>query len=169
MTWFDWFVIALVVGSGGFGYFRGFVKEAISLATWLVAVWFAWRLGGTVEPMLGEWQEIPQMRIWGARALIFVLIMMGGLLLAWLMHKFIKSTGLTKPDRFLGTLFGLLRGAIVVGLVVIGIQLGDLDVEEWFVDAQLREYCEQAADVVVFYAQLGGEYLQENYDLGTAY
>ena len=168
MTWFDWLVIAIVVGSGAFGFFRGFVKEAISLATWLIAIWFAWRLGTSVEPMLGEWREVPQLRIWAARFLIFALIMMLGLLLAWAVHKLVNSTGLSRPDRFLGTLFGLLRGGIMVGLVVIGLQLTGLGEEPWWLGAQSREYCEQAAEIVVFYAQLGGEYLQENYDLGAA-
>jgi membrane protein required for colicin V production len=168
MTWFDWLVIAIVVGSGAFGFFRGFVKEAISLATWLIAIWLAWRLGAAAEPMLGEWRELPELRIWAARALIFAVIMMLGLLLAWALHKLVASTGLSRPDRFLGTLFGLLRGGIVVGLVVIGLQLTGLDLEPWWLGADLREYCEQAADIVIFYAQLGGEYLQENYDLGSA-
>lgn len=168
MTWFDWLVIGIVIGSAGFGFFRGFVKEAISLATWLVAIWFAWRLGASVEPMLGEWREVPQLRIWAARLLIFSLIMMLGLLIAWAIHKLVNSTGLSRPDRFLGTLFGLLRGGIIVGLVVIGLQLGGMSQEPWWLGAQSREYCEQAAEIVVFYAQLGGEYLQENYDLGVA-
>lgn len=168
MTWFDWVVIGIVIGSGAFGFFRGFVKEAISLATWLIAIWFAWRLGTSVEPMLGEWQEIPQLRIWAARLLIFSVIMMLGLLLAWAIHKLVNSTGLSRPDRFLGTLFGLLRGGIIVGLVVIGLQLGGMNQETWWLGAELREYCEQAAEIVVFYAQLGGEYLQDNYDLGVA-
>jgi membrane protein required for colicin V production len=167
MTWFDWLVIVVVVGSGAFGFVRGFVKEAIALATWLVAIWFAWRLGATVEPMLGEWRSVPELRIWGARAVIFVLIMMVGGLLAWAIHKLVDSTGLSRPDRFLGGLFGLARGAIIVGLIVIALQLTGLDIEPWWLGAQLREYCEQIADLVVFYAELGGEYLQENYDLGT--
>lgn len=168
MTWFDWLVIAVVVCSAGFGYFRGFVKEAIALATWLVAIWFAWRLGASVEPMLGEWQNVPELRIWAARAVIFVLIMMLGALLAWAVHKLVSSTGLSRPDRFLGALFGIARGAIIVGLIVIALQLTGLNAEPWWLGAELREYCEQVADVVVFYAQLGGEYLQDNYDLGTA-
>ncbi len=167
-TWFDWLVVAIVIASGAFGFFRGFVKEAVSLASWLIAIWLAWRLGSAVEPMLGEWQEVPQLRIWAARAFIFIIIMMIGALLAWSVHKLVSSTGLSRPDRFLGTLFGLARGAIIVGVVVIGLSLSGKDTEPWFLGAELREYCEEARELVVFYAQLGGEYLQENYDLGAA-
>lgn len=168
MTWFDWLVIAIVLGSGAFGYVRGFVKEALALGAWLVSIWFAWRLGASVAPMLGDWQDVPELRIWAARAIIFVLIMMLGGLLAWGISKLVHSTGLTKPDRALGTVFGLLRGAIFVGLIAIGVQLSDLSSEPWWLGAFLREQCESAADIVQFYAQLGGEYLQENYDLGPA-
>ena len=168
MTWFDWLVIGIIVASGAIGYLRGLVNEAIALAAWLAAIWFAWRLGASVEPMLGEWSRVPELRIWAARAIIFVLIMMVGGFLAWGVRKVVHSTGLTRPDRVLGALFGVLRGAIVIGLIVIGLQLGELDREEWWLGAQLREYCEEAGEIVRSYAQLGGDYLQENYDLGPA-
>jgi len=165
MTWFDWLVGGIVLASGAFGYIRGLVKEAIALVAWLAAIWFAWRLGFSVEPMLGEWQRVPELRIWAARAIIFVLILMIGGLLGWGVRKIVHSTGLTRPDRALGAMFGLLRGAIIVGLVVIGLQLSELDREPWWLGAELREYCEQAAEIVRTYAQLGGDYLEENYDL----
>ncbi|MGD2166899.1 MAG: CvpA family protein [Gammaproteobacteria bacterium] len=168
MTWFDLLVIVIVLGSGVFGYLRGFVKEAVALISWLVAIWFAWRLGASVEPMLGEWRNLPELRIWTARAAIFLLILLIGGLIGLAVRKIVHSTGLTRPDRLLGTAFGALRGAIVVGVIVIALQLTGLDTEAWWLGARLREYCEQAADIIVFYAQLGGEYLQENYDLGSA-
>ena len=168
MTWFDWLVVGIVLGSGALGYLRGLVQEAISLAAWLAAIWFAWRFGFTMEPMLGEWNTVPELRIWAARAIIFVIVMMIGGLLAWGVRKIVHSTGLTRPDRLLGAIFGLLRGAIVVGLVVIGLQLAEQDREAWFLGAQLREYFEEAAEIVRFYAQLGGEYLQDNLNTGPA-
>lgn len=168
MTWFDWLVVAIVVASGALGYLRGLVKEAIALLAWLAAIWFAWRLGSAIEPMLGEWQRVPELRIWAARAIIFVLILMVGAFLAWGVRKVVHSTGLTRTDRVLGGVFGLLRGAIIIGLIVIGLQLSELEREPWWLGAQLREYCEEAAEIVRSYAQLGGDYLQENYDLGPA-
>jgi len=93
--------------------------------------------------------------------------MVGGVL-GWLVRKVVHSSGLTRPDRVLGAAFGLLRGAIVVGLIVIGLQLSELDSESWWLGARFREYCEEAANIVQFYAQLGGEYLQENYNIGPA-
>ena len=168
MTWFDWLVIGIVVASGAFGYLRGLVSEALALVSWLAAIWGAWRFGGQVEPMLGEWGTVPELRIWGARAIVFVLIMLIGGVLGWIVHKLVHSTGLTRPDRLLGAAFGLLRGAIVVGLIVIGLQLSSLSAEPWWLGARLREYCEEAASIVLFYAQLGGEYLEEYYGFGPA-
>jgi membrane protein required for colicin V production len=165
MTWFDWAVIAIQFASGAFGYLRGFVQEAIALATWLAGIWFAWRFGGALMPMLGEWDNVPELRIWAARAIIFIIVLMIGGMLGWLVRKLVQSAGMTKADRTLGTIFGLLRGAILVGLVVIGLRLSGADAEPWWLGAELREYCEQAADIVMFYAQLGGEYLQENYNI----
>ena len=55
MSWIDLLIIAICLGSAGFGFWRGFAKEALSIATWLAAIWLAWRFSWVIEPLLGEW------------------------------------------------------------------------------------------------------------------
>ena len=40
---FDYGLLFILIISGVTSYFRGFFKEALSLASWLVAAWVAWR------------------------------------------------------------------------------------------------------------------------------
>jgi len=42
MHWLDLSIIILIVISGFISLFRGFFKEAVSLATWIFAVWASW-------------------------------------------------------------------------------------------------------------------------------
>ena len=49
----DWFIVGLIVVSSIIGVFRGFMREAISLVTWVLGLWMAWTFSGVVEPHLG--------------------------------------------------------------------------------------------------------------------
>ena len=161
MSWVDLLIIVGCFASAAFGAWRGLAKEALSLVTWLAAIWIAWRFTWLVEPMLGEWVVAPELKIWVARAVIFVLVLAGGGLIAWLVREIIKHTGLSNTDRVLGSLFGFGRGAIIVGLGVIVLQLSGLDEDPWWQEAKLRPYGDRIAEGIRHYAALGSRYLQE--------
>jgi membrane protein required for colicin V production len=160
MSWIDYAILAIAVASAAFGFWRGFVKEAIALVTWLVAILLAWQGAWIVEGRLGEWTAAPELRIWAARAIIFIAVLIAGGLLAWLMRALIRSTGLSSTDRALGALFGLARGALLAGLIAIVIDLAELDDESWWAGARLRPFCEQVAQGIIYYARLGRQYLE---------
>lgn len=160
MSWIDYAIIAICLASAAFGYWRGFVKEAIALVTWLVAILLAWQGAWLVEDRLGEWTAAPELRVWAARAIIFIGVLIVGGLLAWLMRALIRSTGLSSTDRSLGALFGLARGVLLAGLLAIVIGLAELDDESWWAGARLRPFCEQVAEGIIYYAGLGRRYLE---------
>lgn len=160
MSWIDYAILVIGVASAAFGFWRGFVKEAIALVTWLVAFLLAWQGAWLVEGRLGEWTAAPELRVWAARAIIFIGVLIAGGLLAWLMRALIRSTGLSGTDRSLGALFGLARGALLAGLVAIIIDLADLEDESWWAGARLRPFCEQVAQGIIYYAGLGRRYLE---------
>ncbi len=71
MTPVDYFIVLVLVVSAGVGFWRGFVKESLSLLTLLVAIWLAWRFAALIEPKLGNWAADPEVRIWIARVIVF--------------------------------------------------------------------------------------------------
>jgi membrane protein required for colicin V production len=162
VSWIDYVVVAIAVASAAFGYWRGFVKEAIALMTWLVAILLAWQGAWLVEDRLGEWTAAPELRVWAARAIIFIAVLIVGGLLSWLMRTLIRKTGLSGTDRSLGAIFGLARGVLLVGLLAIVIDLADLETESWWSGARLRPFCEQVAEGIIYYAGLGREYLDNS-------
>jgi membrane protein required for colicin V production len=161
MSWIDYAIVAICVASAAFGFWRGFVKEAIALITWLAAILFAWQASWLVEDKLGEWSAAPELRVWAARAIIFIAVLVVGGLIAWLMRAVIRSTGLSGTDRSLGAVFGLARGVLLVGLLALVIDRLELGTDSWWADAKLRPFSEQVAEGILYYAGLGRRYLED--------
>jgi membrane protein required for colicin V production len=167
VSWIDYLIIATCAASAAFGIWRGFVKEAIALATWLVAILLAWQASWIVEERLGEWSAAPELRVWAARAIVFIAVLVIGGLLAWLMRGLIRRSGLSGTDRSLGAIFGLARGVLLVGLLAIVVGLAELEGESWWSEARLRPFSEQVAQGIRYYAGLGSRYIESG-DAGAA-
>jgi membrane protein required for colicin V production len=161
MTPADYAIIVLCVISALFGFWRGFTKEALSLLTLLAAIWLAWRFAWVIEPYFGDWAGAPEVRIWAARAAVFVLVLAAGALASWLARTLIRHSGLSGLDRLLGGGFGLVRGALIVGLAVIVLEFTGLDQDPWWQQARLKTYGDRVAAGIRYYAELGNRYLQE--------
>jgi membrane protein required for colicin V production len=161
MSWVDLLIVFILVVSGAFGFWRGFAKEALSLVSWLAAIWLAWRFSWAVEPLLGEWTVAPELRIWAARAIVFVVVLSIGGLVAWSVRALIRHTGLSGTDRTLGGLFGIARGVLIVGLGAIALQLSGLDQDTWWQEAKLRPFSDRIAAGIRYYAELGSRYIEE--------
>lgn len=161
MTWIDFLIVFICIASAAFGFWRGFAKEALALASWLAAIWLAWRFAWLVEPMLGDWIVAPELKTWTARAIVFIVVLTLGGLLAWLVRALVRSTGLSGTDRTLGGLFGLARGVLLVGLLAIGLQLAGMDQDSWWQAAKLRSFSDRVAAGIRYYAELGGRMLEE--------
>jgi membrane protein required for colicin V production len=161
MSWVDWFIISGCCASAAFGAWRGFTKETLSLVTWLAAVWVAWRFTWVVEPMLGEWIATPEIKIWIARGLIFMLILIIGGRIAWLFRRVIRGTGLSGADRFLGLLLGFGRGIVVLGLFAIILESSSFEENSWWQEAKIKPYGDRVAEGIRFYVSLGSLYIQE--------
>jgi membrane protein required for colicin V production len=161
MTPVDYVIVFLVLVSAAVGIWRGFTSEAMSIITLLAAIGVAWTFAGQLEPMLGEWASAGDVRLWAARVIIFVVVLVIGGLVSWVARKLVRHSGLSGLDRTLGAAFGVLRAAVLVGLAVLVLQFAELDQESWWQEARLRPYAERVAAAVKYYAELGTRYLQD--------
>ena len=162
MTPIDYGILFLVLISAAVGIWRGFTSEALSLITLLAAIGLAWTFADTLAPGLGDWAGAAEARLWLARLIIFLIVLVAGGLVSWLARKLVRGTGLSGLDRTLGAAFGLARAALLVGLAVIVLQFAEVDQESWWQEARLRPYAERVAEAVKYYAELGTRYLQES-------
>ena len=161
MSWVDVVVIFGCFVSAGLGAWRGFMKEVLSLMTWLAAIWLSWRFTWVIEPILGEWVAAPELKLWLARSIIFIVILALGGILSWFVRKLLLHPVLSGTDRLLGAIFGLGRGVIVLGLAVILLRFLGLEEDSRWQEARLNPYGDRIAESILYYAEYGTRYAQQ--------
>jgi membrane protein required for colicin V production len=144
----DYLIIATVVISGAVGLIRGLLREVIALITWIVAAFIAWHFAGSLEPHLGGLLAQPDVRPWVARLILFLAVLLLGHAIGVVVGHFVRLTLLRGVDRFLGLVFGLLRGVVIVGAAVIVCETVRLDSESWWHESALMPFGQDAADVL---------------------
>jgi len=142
----DYLVIAGVVISAIVGAMRGFLREAVALVAWLLALFVAWHFSDLIEPHLGGLLAGSYVKPWAARIIIVLLIVLLGAGIGALLNHFVRLSIFSGLDRFLGLVFGLLRGVVLLGVFVILGQLLRLDGEKWWHRSLLIPYGESVAN-----------------------
>ncbi|NNG12794.1 MAG: CvpA family protein [Halobacteria archaeon] len=145
MAWIDVVIIALIVLSAVLSLFRGFVKEALALASWLVAFWVAMVFHEDLAVVLSQWLAEPSVQKIAAFSILFISVLLLGALINYLAVKLVAKTGLTGTDRMLGVIFGVARGAIIVAVLVLLAGLTALPQDSWWHESQLLGYFQDFA------------------------
>jgi membrane protein required for colicin V production len=156
----DYILLGAFLVSVGIGFFRGFFREALSLITWVVALWVAWRFSGLLDPLLASVSS-PALKLWAARVIMFVGVMLAGAVIARLVVMLVHKTGLTSTDRVLGMVFGAGRGVLVVGLMVILFQVLEMDREPWWQESLIVPRTTELTDWLRGYLDTGLDELGE--------
>ena len=104
-----------------FGFFRGFVKELLSLMAWAFAFFVAYYFSSSVAIMLPFEAEF-SIKYVGSFVLIFIFVLIVSSILIKFLSTFIHKIGLGASNIILGGLFGILRGVIVVYLLIFVIE-----------------------------------------------
>lgn len=113
MTWVDYTVIAILAISIAWGAWRGLVHEVLSLAGWVLAFLAANLLAAPLAESFPANMR-PELRVVTAFLVAFIATLVVATLASALVTKFIKVSVLHSLDRWLGALFGLLRGLVIV-------------------------------------------------------
>jgi membrane protein required for colicin V production len=142
----DVLISLILLISIGIGFMRGFMREAVSVISWIASFWLAWKVGPSVEPYLGGVLAEPAVRPWIARFIVMLVVLLLGALAGMLLNYFVHRAGLSMVDRALGIMFGLVRGAVLVGLLVIGCQLLRLNQGPWWQQSKLLPYATTMGD-----------------------
>ncbi len=136
----DYTLIAIVLASSIIGLTRGFVRESLSFIVILVALWVSFTYSTRAETYLVDLIPNAQARLWAAViGLILVALLLGSILKSILMH-FMKKAESTYLDKFMGCLFGILRGLALVGLIVWGISNTNLKEKTWWKESGMVSY-----------------------------
>ena len=115
----DWFIVIVLVASGVISFTRGFTKEFLSLFLWIAAFIAAISLEYLATPKINEFignEEVSKIVSYITVFIIFIFL--GGIVIKFI-SKLIKWSGASGFDRFLGVLFGLIRGLIVLFVIFL--------------------------------------------------
>lgn len=119
MNVYDLFIFIPIALGLIFGIFKGFVKEVVSLLAVVAAILFAEFFSAQFAPILGKWFHLSEkIAITFSYTLVFILTIFGALLLSRMTDKVLRSVSLGWLNSMLGGLFGALKFAIVVSVMM---------------------------------------------------
>ena len=143
-------VIAIIVLSAIFAFARGFVREALSIVAWVgaaaITIYGFTPVLGAVDPFVKN--PLLSQLIAGFGLFVGALIVLT--ILTSFVARMVRSSALSPIDRTLGFVFGLARGAFLVCLAYllldISVQPGERPA--WIREAKSAPYLHQGADVL---------------------
>jgi membrane protein required for colicin V production len=147
----DLVVLAVVLISGFLAFFRGFIREALSIGAW-IAAFFAGVYGfPLLAPSLAGVVPDPALVPWAAGLAIGLITVIALSLLSHYVARAMRVEALGAIDKSLGFLFGLARGAVLISLSFLMIQwaLDDRDYPNWLSGAKSLPLARSGADLLV--------------------
>ncbi|MET0204027.1 MAG: CvpA family protein [Casimicrobiaceae bacterium] len=137
MTPFDLAILAVIMLSTLFAFLRGVVRELIALVAWVVGFVGAIAFAPTVGAWIPEIPGYPAVRYLIAFAVILIAALVIGAIIAGPLARVIRAAGLGFVDRFLGSIFGMLRGLLVIVGFVLVAGLTTLPRADWWQNSAL--------------------------------
>ncbi len=144
MVWVDYLIIGIICLSAIVSLMRGFVREAFSLAAWILAFWVGWTFFRDLAEHL-VWLDLPSLRLGAAFVILFLLTLILGALVNYIIGKLVDKSGLSGTDRMVGMLFGIARGAVLVSIMVLLAGLTPMPNDPWWQESQLISYFSELA------------------------
>jgi len=148
MAWIDLFIIAVIVLSALISLVRGFVKESISLVTWVVAGVLALRYYAPMADLLEPFINSVNLRQWVGGGILFIATLVVGAIVNFIVSQLVSKTGLSGTDKTLGVVFGAARGVLIVTMLVLLASLTPMPEASWWKDSAMIGFFQQLAEWV---------------------
>ena len=114
MNEIDWVIAGVLLISTVLGVSRGVVREVFAISGWALAIWVAMKFA----PELAEIIPLPSLSLvvrMGMAALGLVIIVLFSCGMASkLIGKLLRAGGVSFEDRAIGSIFGFVRGVVIV-------------------------------------------------------
>lgn len=146
MSWVDLIIVTIIIISALISVVRGFVKESISLASWILAGFIALRYFTPLAELLEPYIESPTIRTGTGFAILFVCSLIVGAIVNFMASQAVSKTGLTGTDKSLGVVFGAARGMLIVTMLVLLAGLTPMPSEPWWNDSAMIEFFSDMAN-----------------------
>jgi membrane protein required for colicin V production len=159
---FDIIVIIILLISALHAFWRGFIREVLTIFGALGGLFAAITFGAQMRPIMDGWlgitdpekagklfEMIPMTIVSNVLAYGLIFFIVFGILsfISHLIAEQIRALGLGAVDRTLGVVFGLARGFLILGLfyLPVHIVMDDKSKDEYFKESRSQPYVEGMA------------------------
>lgn len=148
MALLDIAIIALVLISVLVGLLRGFTKELMSIAAWVISIYLAFNFYSFVAEYLSKYINSEFVADIAGGALIFVVALFVLSLVGYLISKAVSATGIKGTDRVLGAVLGVVRGVLIIGFFVVISSIFNVENNDFWKESQLISHFKPVADTI---------------------
>ena len=144
----DWILLAVLGLSLLLGMWRGIVQEVLSLAGWVAAFY----VSQMYAPMAAAWLPMDgssqMLRYAAGFVVVFIAVLVATVLVSWVVKKLVSAVGLGPLDRLLGSLFGLMRGVVILLAVTVFVGMTPMRDTDGWKQAQGAQWLQQFLHVL---------------------
>ena len=124
------------------GIYRGFVKEILSITAWTLAFIVAWRYGEQAKRFVSPYISQEPLDLAVAYVAVFLITLITLSVISYIISQLFASTGMTGLDRSLGSIFGVIRAAVIIAILILVGRFMAMDQQQWWTDSQMLPYFE---------------------------
>lgn len=140
INFIDIFIITLMASSAIVGIIRGFVKESMAFVGWGIATFAAVNYGDEVSNYIGQIIIHTKLAYSISYSGVFLVTILIWNMISYIIYQYIRYSSFSLFDRFLGAMFGFLRGVLFIGLLIVIIKSFGLSQYVVIEESNLFEY-----------------------------
>ena len=144
-------LIFILITSGVLAFFRGFITETLAIASWVGAIVITLSFFKTLQPLV---REVIPISIAADVITGIVLFLVSLLLISLITHSIanlVRGKSITIYDRFLGFIYGILRGIFLISFLhLLSLQIIPLNEQpEWVRKSVTLPYVSSVSDLLL--------------------
>jgi membrane protein required for colicin V production len=142
MPWIDIVIIAFFAVSILIGIYRGFVREVLSVASWALAAYVAFRYGEQVSVYIKPYVNQEPLDLAVSYVAVFLVALILFSVISHIISQIFESSGMKGIDRSIGGIFGAIRAAIIIVVLILVGRFMAMDNQQWWIDSGFIPYFE---------------------------
>lgn len=123
LNWVDYTIIAVLLLSVLISLARGFIREALSLAAWIIAFWVALTFSKNFSVYLTPYLHNPTTSYVTAFIILFIACLLLVASINFVITTMMDKTGISGTDRLLGVVFGFVRGLLFIAILMLAARM----------------------------------------------
>ena len=145
----DILIASILVISILIGFFRGAIKEILTVVSWIGAIFLTILLFPLGKSIISNFVQQPLLIDLITYVIVFVVFLVVLSAFTCILSSIIKSSALAMPNRLCGILFGIVRGVLILAVLDFGISQYILqDYEEYVKQSKLRPYIKDTSKMI---------------------